>query len=142
MTTGMMPDAAGHFGRFGGRFMPEALVAPLDELVAAWRDAMADPAFRAEFDRLLREYAGHGLGRRLWEPPSIPAVGRPGTGASIVNGLVFTIEPIVVGPGAMTTVDGDGWTVRTEDGTPAAQFEHTVMATRSGVEILSQLPVA
>ncbi len=92
--------------------------------------------------RLLREYAGHGLGRRLWEPPSIPAVGRPGTGASIVNGLVFTIEPIVVGPGAMTTVDGDGWTVRTEDGTPAAQFEHTVMATRSGVEILSQLPVA
>jgi tryptophan synthase beta chain len=54
----VVPDARGHFGRFGGRFMPEALVAPLDELAAAWQDAMADEAFRAEFDRMLREYAG------------------------------------------------------------------------------------
>jgi tryptophan synthase beta chain len=53
-----LPDAAGHFGRFGGRFMPEALIAPLDELEACWRDAMADDAFTAQFSRLLREYAG------------------------------------------------------------------------------------
>jgi tryptophan synthase beta chain len=53
-----LPDTAGHFGRFGGRFMPEALVAALDELTVAWQEAMADPAFTAEFDRLLREYAG------------------------------------------------------------------------------------
>jgi tryptophan synthase beta chain len=53
-----LPDTAGHFGRFGGRFMPEALVAALDELTAAWQEAMADPAFTGEFDRLLREYAG------------------------------------------------------------------------------------
>ena len=52
------PDASGHFGRFGGRFMPEALVAPLDELEQAWRDAMRDQTFRAELDRMLREYAG------------------------------------------------------------------------------------
>ncbi len=52
------PDGRGHFGTFGGRFMPEALVAALDELTEAWHDAMADPAFTAEFDRLLREYAG------------------------------------------------------------------------------------
>ena len=52
------PDAAGHFGRFGGRFMPEALMAPLDELEQHWREAMADPAFTSEFDRMLREYAG------------------------------------------------------------------------------------
>ncbi|MCW2800374.1 MAG: trpB [Aeromicrobium sp.] len=51
------PDATGHFGRFGGRFMPEALVAPLDELAAAWTEAKADPAFSAELDRMLREYA-------------------------------------------------------------------------------------
>jgi len=55
---GVVPDARGHFGRFGGRFMPEALVAPLDELAAAWQDAMADEGFRTEFDRMLREYAG------------------------------------------------------------------------------------
>ncbi|MCW2788158.1 MAG: trpB [Aeromicrobium sp.] len=51
------PDLTGHFGRFGGRFMPEALVAPLDELDRAWADAKADPAFMAELDRMLREYA-------------------------------------------------------------------------------------
>jgi tryptophan synthase beta chain len=53
-----LPDATGHWGRFGGRFVPEALVAALDELAEAHRSAMADPAFRAEFDRLLRDYAG------------------------------------------------------------------------------------
>jgi tryptophan synthase beta chain len=51
------PDATGHFGRFGGRFMPEALIAPLDELDRAWTEAKADPAFTAELDRMLREYA-------------------------------------------------------------------------------------
>ncbi|MGJ9412052.1 tryptophan synthase subunit beta [Aeromicrobium sp. CF4.19] len=51
------PDATGHFGRFGGRFMPEALVAPLDELDRAWAEAKADPTFTAELDRMLREYA-------------------------------------------------------------------------------------
>ena len=51
-------DETGHYGRFGGRFMPEALVAALDELTAAWQDAMADPTFTAELDRMLREYAG------------------------------------------------------------------------------------
>jgi tryptophan synthase beta chain len=58
VTMDMMPDAAGHFGRFGGRFMPEALVGPLDELESAWVQARQDAEFRAEFDRLLREYAG------------------------------------------------------------------------------------
>ncbi len=51
-------DERGWFGDFGGRFMPEALIAALDELTEAWQDAMADPAFRAEFDAILREYAG------------------------------------------------------------------------------------
>ena len=52
------PDATGHFGRFGGRFMPEALIAAHEELTVAWQDAMADPGFTAEFQRMLREYAG------------------------------------------------------------------------------------
>jgi tryptophan synthase beta chain len=52
------PDARGHFGRFGGRFMPEALIAPLDELERVWREAMADDAFIGEYDRLKRRYAG------------------------------------------------------------------------------------
>jgi tryptophan synthase beta chain len=55
---GLMPDEHGHFGRFGGRFVPEALIAALDELDAAFRHAQADEAFQAEFERLLRDYAG------------------------------------------------------------------------------------
>ncbi|WP_433386596.1 tryptophan synthase subunit beta [Micromonospora sp. KLBMP9576] len=55
---GPLPDTAGHFGRYGGRFVPEALVAALDELDAAHRTAMADESFRAEFAALLRDYAG------------------------------------------------------------------------------------
>ncbi|WP_425554254.1 tryptophan synthase subunit beta [Kribbella yunnanensis] len=54
----VLPDQLGHFGRFGGRFMPEALIAPLDELTQAWKSAMADPEFTGEFDRMLREWAG------------------------------------------------------------------------------------
>jgi tryptophan synthase beta chain len=57
-TAGLVPDERGHFGRFGGRFVPEALIAALDELDAAYRHAMADEAFQAEFGRLLRDYAG------------------------------------------------------------------------------------
>ena len=87
--------------------------------------------------RLLPQYTGHGLGRRLWEAPSIPAVGQPGTGRGIVDHLVFTIEPIVVAGSARTYVGADGWTVRTVDGAPAAQFEHTIMATKQGPVVLS-----
>ncbi len=58
MTTDPRPDSAGHFGRFGGRFMPEALIAPLDELDAHWRKAMADEEFTSEFARLQAQYAG------------------------------------------------------------------------------------
>jgi tryptophan synthase beta chain len=53
-----LPDATGHFGRFGGRFLPEALIAPLDELEEHWRSAMADPEFTTTLQRLSREYAG------------------------------------------------------------------------------------
>lgn len=56
--TGRYPDATGHFGRFGGRFVPEALVAALDELDGAWRTAMGDESFQTEFAALLRDYAG------------------------------------------------------------------------------------
>ncbi|CAN5645608.1 tryptophan synthase subunit beta [soil metagenome] len=57
-TTAAGPDDSGHFGRFGGRFMPEALIGPLDELEEAWQSAMADEAFCQQLDRMLREYAG------------------------------------------------------------------------------------
>ncbi|HWB35907.1 MAG TPA: pyridoxal-phosphate dependent enzyme, partial [Rugosimonospora sp.] len=56
--SGLLPDAAGHFGKFGGRFVPEALIAALEQLDREYRHALADEAFQAEFTRLLRDYAG------------------------------------------------------------------------------------
>ncbi len=88
---------------------------------------------------VIREYIGHGLGQRMHEPPDVPSVGRPGTGLVIPEGLVITIEPILVEKSARVKVDADGWTVRTIDGGWAAQFEHTVLITRQGARILSEL---
>jgi len=88
---------------------------------------------------VLREYVGHGLGHRMHEKPDVPSVGRPGTGPEIPEGLVITIEPILVERSARVKVDPDGWTVRTVDGGWAAQFEHTVIVTRQGAKILSQV---
>src|SRR4051794_5688403 len=58
MTAAALPDLAGHFGRYGGRFVPEALIRALDELDAAYRSAKADPEFQARFEDLLLNYAG------------------------------------------------------------------------------------
>src|SRR5690349_18620506 len=58
VSTVTLPDPSGHFGRFGGRFVPEALVAALDQVAAEYAAAQADPAFRAELDGLLRDYTG------------------------------------------------------------------------------------
>lgn len=88
---------------------------------------------------VLREYIGHGLGQRMHELPNVPSVGRPGTGPVIPEGLVITIEPILVEKSARVKVDVDGWTVRTADGGWAAQFEHAVMVTSQGAMILSEL---
>jgi tryptophan synthase beta chain len=68
---GLLPDPRGHFGRYGGRFVPEALIAALDELDAAYRHAQADEAFQAEFNRLLRDYAG--VPSRLYDATRLSA---------------------------------------------------------------------
>lgn len=91
--------------------------------------------------RLLPQFTGHGIGTRLWEPPSIPAVARAGSGPKIVDGLAFTIEPIVTSGSGQVLLNPDGWTVRTVDGAPVAQFEHTVIATKRGARVLSECQI-
>jgi methionyl aminopeptidase len=86
---------------------------------------------------VLRDFTGHGLGRKMHESPVVPSVGRPGGGPLIPEGLVITIEPILTERSPLVTIEADGWTVRTMDGGWAAQFEHTVMVTRQGAVILS-----
>lgn len=87
---------------------------------------------------LVRGFTGHGLGHRMHEEPEVPFVGRPGTGPRLTEGLVITIEPILVEGSPEVAYDPDGWSVRTVDGGWAAQFERTIMVTRAGGVILSE----
>ncbi len=83
------------------------------------------------------EYCGHGIGRNFHEDPVILHVGRPKSGVPIKAGMTFTIEPMINMGGPQTKLDADGWTARTADGSLSAQFEHTVLVTSTGVEVLT-----
>jgi len=86
---------------------------------------------------VVQQYVGHGIGKQLHEDPQIPNYGSPGQGARLREGMVFAIEPMVkLDPEPVEVLD-DGWTVVTANGGLAAHFEHTVVITDAGVEILS-----
>ncbi len=89
---------------------------------------------------VVREFAGHGVGRRLHEEPQVPNFGRPGRGVELRAGMTLAIEPMVNAGTADVTVDADGWTVRTKDHQPSAHFEHTVAVTDAGADVLTRLP--
>ncbi len=86
---------------------------------------------------VVRDLVGHGVGRRLHEPPNVPNLGRRGVGKKLKAGLTICIEPMVNGGTGDVTVDPDGWTVRTADGAPSAHFEHMVLVEKGRAEILS-----
>jgi len=86
---------------------------------------------------VVRDYVGHGIGRRMHEDPQIPNYGRPGLGPKIKNGYVFAIEPMVNQGAHFTKVLADGWTVVTVDGKPSAHVEHTIAITEEGPEVLT-----
>ncbi|HWC13961.1 MAG TPA: type I methionyl aminopeptidase [Actinomycetota bacterium] len=86
---------------------------------------------------IVREYAGHGVGRALHEEPSIPNYGPPGRREVLAPGMTFAIEPMVNAGGPGTKTLGDGWTVVTTDGSLSAHFEHTVAVTEAGHEVLT-----
>lgn len=86
---------------------------------------------------VVQDLVGHGVGRRLHEPPNVPNLGRRGVGKKLKPGLTICIEPMINGGTGDVTVDADGWTVRTADGAPSAHFEHMVLVRRGQPEILS-----
>ncbi len=88
---------------------------------------------------VVREYVGHGLGRSFHQDPSIPHFpNRQSRVDRLFPGVTFTIEPMINAGSRFTRLDkGDGWTVRTKDGKPSAQFEHSVLMTEDGPEILT-----
>ncbi|WP_239804487.1 type I methionyl aminopeptidase [Croceicoccus hydrothermalis] len=89
---------------------------------------------------IVREYCGHGIGREMHEEPQVLAFGRRGTGQRLVEGMTFTIEPMVNQGTRKVATRDDGWTVVTGDGKLSAQFEHTVAVTADGVEVLTLRP--
>ncbi len=89
---------------------------------------------------VVRDYCGHGIGRNFHEDPHILHYGRPGTGFEIIPGMTFTIEPMLNAGKKETRVQADNWTVVTSDGSLSAQWEHTLLVTETGYEILTLSP--
>jgi len=95
-----------------------------------------DEARRNRFS-VVREFVGHGVGRKLHEEPQIPNYGKRGSGPRLKAGMTLAIEPMVnLGTAAVRLLE-DGWTVVTADGLPSAHFEHTVLITKDEPEILT-----
>ena len=88
---------------------------------------------------IVRELVGHGVGHDMHEGPDIPNYGRAGTGPILSAGMTIAIEPMVNLGGDAIVMEKDGWTISTRDGKPSAHFEHTVLITDEGSEILTQL---
>ena len=86
---------------------------------------------------VVREYCGHGIGKGFHEDPQVLHFGKPGTGAEIKAGMIFTIEPMVNAGKKEVKQLGDGWTVVTRDRKLSAQWEHTILVTDSGHEVLT-----
>jgi len=89
---------------------------------------------------VVREYCGHGIGRAFHEDPQVLHYGTPGTGLVLEPGLTFTIEPMVNAGRRHVKLLRDGWTVVTKDRSLSAQWEHTLLVTEAGVEVLTRLP--
>jgi len=93
-------------------------------------------ARRAGFS-VVREFVGHGVGRRLHEDPQVPNFGPREAGPVLMEGMTLAIEPMLNMGGPEVKVTEDGWTAVTVDGKPSAHFEHTVAVTEGGAEILT-----
>lgn len=86
---------------------------------------------------VVREYCGHGIGSTFHEEPQVLHYGTPNTGLALKEGMCFTIEPMVNAGKPQTKLKNDGWTVETKDGRLSAQWEHTLLVTATGVEVLT-----
>ena len=86
---------------------------------------------------VVKEFCGHGIGREMHEEPQVLHYGKRGTGLELEEGMTFTIEPMINQGRAAIDHSDDGWTVTTRDGKLSAQFEHTVLVTADGVQVLT-----
>ncbi|WP_420454777.1 type I methionyl aminopeptidase [Rubrivirga sp.] len=149
-------ELGGYFGDFAYTFPVGEISAEAQDLLDTTRAALYEGIEQAGAGRrvgdigyaiqsycegrgygVVRDLVGHGVGKRLHEPPNVPNLGRRGVGKKLREGLTLCIEPMINGGTGDVTVDDDGWTVRTADGAPSAHYEHMVLVRRGGAEILS-----
>lgn len=86
---------------------------------------------------VVRDFVGHGIGTEMHEPPEVPNFGTPGRGIRLLPGMTIAIEPMVNAGKYGVSVQPDGWTVLTRDGSLSAHFEHTVVITKDGAKIMT-----
>jgi methionyl aminopeptidase len=92
---------------------------------------------RREGCSVVRDFGGHGIGRKMHQDPHVAHTGTRGSGLRLRSGMAITIEPMINLGGAEVRMLDDGWTVLTADGSLSAQFEHTIIVTRDGCEVLT-----
>jgi methionyl aminopeptidase len=92
----------------------------------------------AQHFSIVREYCGHGIGKEFHEPPNVLHYGLPGTGETLRAGMIFTIEPMVNAGKRQVKLLPDNWTVVTKDHSLSAQWEHTILVTDTGYEVLTK----
>lgn len=87
---------------------------------------------------VVREFTGHGIGHNMHENPQVLHYGHPNRGVKLCEGMVFTIEPMINLGACNLTIDQNGWTARTADGSLSAQYEHTIAITKNGPVVLTE----
>jgi len=151
--TGILLD--GYVGDAATTFVVGTATPRHERLMAVTRAAMNDAIAAAKTGRrvgdvswamqsraeqsgcsVARGFCGHGLGTRMWEEPNVPFAGRPGTGPVLTEGLVFTVEPVVI-EGHHDYHMANEWEARTDDGSWVAQYERAIMVTAEGGVVLS-----
>lgn len=123
------------------RVTQEALERAIAQAVVGHRLSDISHAVQAHVEQfgysVVREFVGHGIGRKLHESPQIPNFGPPGRGVKLKAGMVFAIEPMINQGIPDIRILEDGWTAVTADGKLSAHFEHTVAVTENGPDVLS-----
>jgi len=137
-------EAAGDVTRQMIAATRDSLYAGISQLEVGNRLGDASHAVQCAVEKagftVVRDFVGHGIGRRLHEPPQIPNFGPAGKGPRLRAGMVVAIEPMVNLGTHEVEMRDDGWTAATADGELSCHFEHTIAITENGPEILTQVP--
>ncbi len=125
------------------KYTEAAMIAGIAEVHDGVRTGDIGAAVQKVLDKqgygIVRDLVGHGVGHSLHEDPNIPNYGRPNTGPWLQAGMTIAIEPMATLGKERVVVADDNWTILTADGSLSAHFEHTVLITADGSEILTQL---